>query len=135
MTEVRPMIQRFMTPSPITINVDLDLLHAKKIMQENHIRHLPVLEHGQIVGIISERDIDFIQTFHKLDLLEEKVRSAMSADPYIVDSDAHLDEVCYEMALKKYGSVLVQDNRKLVGAFTWVDALKAMSELIHMRLG
>lgn len=135
MTKVIPQIQRFMTTTPLTINVELDLLHAKRVMQEHRIRHLPVLEHGNIVGIISEKDIDFIQTFSDVDLKKETVKSAMSSDPYVVSTDAQLDEVCQYMAKNKFGSVLVQDNKKLVGIFTWVDALNAMSELLHTRLG
>lgn len=135
MTKTIPKIQKFMTTSPLTINVELDLHHAKKFMIENHIRHLPVLEHGKIVGIISERDIDFIQTFQGVDLKSEKVGSAMTSEPFVVDPDANLDEVCVQMAKNKYGSVLVQDNKKLVGIFTWIDALNAMNELLHTRLG
>jgi CBS domain-containing protein len=38
------------------------------------------------------------------------------------------------MAAHKYGSALVVDNHKLVGIFTWVDALSAMHELLETRL-
>ncbi|MBY0415734.1 MAG: CBS domain-containing protein [Bdellovibrionales bacterium] len=135
MTKTIPKIQRYMTTTPLTINVELNLLHAKKVMQDHHIRHLPVMEHGEVVGIISEKDIDFIQTFSGVDLKSELVKNAMTSDPYIVETNAQLDEVCQYMAKNKFGSVLVQDNKKLVGIFTWIDALNAMSELLHTRLG
>ncbi|MBC7714722.1 MAG: CBS domain-containing protein [Rhizobacter sp.] len=134
MTKAIPQVQRFMSTSPLTINSELTLLHAKQYMQEHNIRHLPVLEEGKIVGIISEKDIDYIQGFRGVDLKLEKVSNAMSTDPYIVEAGSHLDEICKHMAHNKLGSVLVQDNKKLVGIFTWVDALSAMSELLHTRL-
>ena len=134
MSKAIPQVQRFMSTNPFTINGELTLLQAKNFMVEHKIRHLPVLEKGNIVGIISEKDIDFIQSFDGVDLKAEVITSAMSNDPYIVNTDSHLDEVCNYMASHKIGSVLVQDNKKLVGIFTWVDALKAMSELLHTRL-
>lgn len=134
MSKAIPQIQRFMSTTPLTINSDLTLLHAKQFMQEHQIRHLPVLEAGHIVGIISEKDIDYIQGFRGVDLKLEKVQNAMSLEPYTVEADAHLDEVCEYMARNKLGSVLVQDNKKLVGIFTWVDALSAMNTLLHTRL-
>lgn len=124
-------IQRYMTSAPITINCELDLLHAKKFMSDHQVRHLPVLEHGHVVGVISSRDIDYLEKFHDIDLKKEKVASAMSSDPYIVEVETPLDEVCKVMAKNKYGCVLIQENKKIVGIFTWVDALDAIDNLIH----
>lgn len=134
MTKAIPEIQRYMTTSPLTVNGEQTLYFAKQLMLENKIRHLPVLEGGKIVGIISERDIDYIQNFKDVDMEVEKVEDAMTESPVIVEASAHLDEVCEVMASDKIGSVLVQDNKKLVGIFTWIDALNAMSNLMHTRL-
>lgn len=134
MSKAIPQIHRFMSTNPFTINGELTLSQAKEFMLEHKIRHLPVLNRGQIAGIISEKDIDFIQGFHGVDIKAESIANAMTTDPYIVNFDSHLDEVCKYMASHKIGSVLVQDNKKLVGIFTWVDALEAMNELLHTRL-
>lgn len=134
MTKPIPQIQKFMTTTPHTIGSDQSLLQAKGLMQELSIRHLPVLSGGSVVGIISERDISFLQSFKGVDLKVEKVDQAMAIEPVMVDANTLLDEVCRMMAEKKIGSVLVKDNNKLVGIFTWVDALQAMDELLHTRL-
>lgn len=134
MTKAIPEIQKYMTADPSTINGEQTLYFAKQIMLAKNIRHLPVLDGGKIVGIISERDINFIQNFKGVDIEVEKVQDAMTESPYIVEAHTHLDEVCEVMAADKIGSVLVQDNKKLVGIFTWIDALKAMSSLMHTRL-
>lgn len=132
MKKAIPKIQSFMSAPPITINAELNLVHAKEFMHKNNIRHLPVLKHGNIVGIISEKDINLIESFKDIDLKKEKVSDAMTAEPYVVSSDAHLDQVCQEMARYKYGSVLVENNeKKLIGIFTWIDALNAMNEIIN----
>jgi acetoin utilization protein AcuB len=134
MTKPIPTISKFMTTTPHTIGADQTLDHAKRLMHDYSIRHLPVLSGGTIVGIISERDINFMLSFKGVDLKHETVSEAMSQDPVMVDANTLLDGVCRDMAEKKIGSVLVQDNHKLVGIFTWVDALLAMDELLKTRL-
>lgn len=134
MTKTIPTIQKFMTTTPHTIGADQTLAHAKKVMRDLAIRHLPVLNGGQIVGIISERDISFMESFKGVDVNHERVEQAMSSSPITVNPTTSLDEVCRNMVQKKIGSVLVQDNHKLVGIFTWIDALEAMDELLHTRL-
>ncbi len=134
MTKAIPTIEKFMTTAPITIGDDQTLAHAKKVMKDLDIRHLPVLKEGKVVGIITERDISFLESFQGVDLNKERIDQAMTEDPIMVQADALLDGVCSEMAEKKIGSVLIQDNHKLVGIFTWVDALKAMDTLLKTRL-
>lgn len=134
MTKPIPTISKYMTTVPHTINVDCTIDDAKKIMRKYDIRHVPVISAGKIVGIITDRDITFIQAFKGVDSNVEKVDQAMTTEPYTVSIDAPLDEVCLVMSENKYGSVLVEDNHKLVGIFTWVDALRATHELLVTRL-
>ncbi len=134
MSKAIPTIQKFMSTAPHTIGADQTLAQAQKMMKEYSIRHLPVLESGVVVGIISEHDINFMLSFKGVDLKNEKVNQAMTTEPIMVEIEAPLDEICREMAERKMGSVLVQDNHKLVGIFTWVDALKSMDELLKTRL-
>lgn len=71
MTKAIPQIQKFMSTTPHTIDTDMDLLHAKMYMQEHKIRHLPVMDDGHVVGILSEKDIDYLQGFRGVDLKME----------------------------------------------------------------
>lgn len=134
MTKPIPQIKTFMTTTPHTIGSDQTLEHANKVMHELSIRHLPVLAGGSVVGIISDRDISFLKSFKDIDLKREKVEQAMTLEPVVVEANTLLDVVCSEMAEKKIGSVLIKDNNKLVGIFTWIDALNAMNELLQTRL-
>lgn len=129
-----PSIDKYMTTSPHTIGAETTLANAEKTMTQMRVRHLPVLDGGRLVGILSDRDIKMIEGFSDVNPQEVKVREAFTEDPYTVSPKAPLSEVCSEMASHKYGSALVVDNHKLVGIFTWVDALKAMSELMETRL-
>jgi CBS domain-containing protein len=46
-----------MTAAPMTIDADKSFGQALRLMQENHFRHLPVLEAGKLVGIVSSRNV------------------------------------------------------------------------------
>lgn len=129
-----PHISKFMTTQPHTIGAEQNLYKAEQMMTNLKIRHLPVLRGGDLVGILSDRDIKLVESFHDIDPEKVSVEEAFSEDPFVVSSDASLADVCAQMASKKYGCAMVCDNNKLVGIFTWVDALTAMNELLTTRL-
>lgn len=134
MSKPIPTIQKYMTTTPHTVRPDLTLAAADKIMHENHIRHLPVLNGGQLVGLLSQRDIRLLESFKDVNAAEVQVVEAMAQDIYEVEPSASLDEVASTMAAKKYGSAVVTQNGKVVGIFTAVDALQALAELLTTRL-
>lgn len=123
-----------MTSAPTTIGAEQSLEKAAKLMHEHRFRHLPVLKGGQLVGILSDRDIKMVTSLKDVDPEKVTVEEALSSDPFSVSPKAALNDVCSQMAEHKYGSVLVIDNHKLVGIFTWVDALYAFQELLDTRL-
>jgi len=134
MSKAIPTIQKYMTTSPHSIGVDQPLTHAHQMMREHHIRHLPVLSGGQLVGMLTDRDLRFIETLKDVDPTQVKVEEAMSSEVYSVSPDAPLDEVVQQMAQHKYGSAVIMQNHKVVGIFTTVDVCKAFAELLHTRL-
>lgn len=134
MTKPIPQIMKYMTTTPLSIEKDASLLEAANLMQKNQIRHLPVLFQGKIEGVLSSTDVALIRGLHGVDMEKLKVYDCYTPNPYKVSPEASLDEVMDEMAEKKYGCVLVDDNDHLVGIFTWIDALKATKNLLETRL-
>lgn len=134
MSKPIPRIARYMTTTPQTIGQDQTLAVAHKLMRENHIRHLPVLKGGKLVGVLSDRDLALIETLRDVDPTRVTVEDAMTQAPYTVSPDSGLDEVVSTMAEHRYGSAMVMDNGKIVGVFTTVDALTALAELLSTRL-
>jgi acetoin utilization protein AcuB len=51
-------IEEIMTKDVITVNPRTNFLEAQKIMMENSIRRLPVVDQGKLVGIITEHDLN-----------------------------------------------------------------------------
>jgi acetoin utilization protein AcuB len=126
-----PAISKFMTPSPYSIGVEQSLSAAHALMREHHVRHLPVLHGGRLVGILTERDARLVESIKDVDANEVTVEDAMSQSVYVVPPDTPLASVAREMAEHKYGSAVVMDKGKVVGIFTTVDACTALATLLH----
>ncbi len=133
MSKAMPTIQKFMTTAPHSIGADQTIAKADTRMRELGIRHLPVLAGGKLIGIISDRDIKFLQSFRDIDVRNTKIEDCSVSEVFSVTPNSPLDEVCASMAENKYGCAVVMDNQKLVGIFTWVDALRATNEILNSR--
>jgi acetoin utilization protein AcuB len=131
-----PGLSQYMTPQPWTIRKDAKMSQAHQLMREHKIRHLPVLEAGKLVGIVSERDLHLIETLPDCDPDEVTVEEAMIQDVYAVNADDPVDGVVEKMSLHKYGSAVVLDRRGGVqGIFTTVDALRAFAKILRRVTG
>jgi acetoin utilization protein AcuB len=122
-----------MTRSPHVIEPDASLSQARRRMDEIGARHLPVLDDGKLVGILSERDVLMLESLTDLGPDRIPVRSAMETDVYGVDRGTPLDEVAATMASKKYGSAVVWSDGHIVGIFTTVDAMRVLATTIRER--
>lgn len=134
MTHVQT-IRKFMTPTPQCIEAYLSLEQARERMFQLNARHLPVLRNGELVGIVSERDIDLLEAALNVSMNAESkltVAQAMTTQPFTCGPDAHLHAVAAEMAAHKYGTAVVVDPNHpghVVGVFTSTDALRALAFL------
>lgn len=123
-----PRVADYMTRSPHTIGRDQTLQKAHDMMNGHRIRHLPVLDGGQLVGMLSQRDLYFVETLDSTPAAEIKVDEAMTQDVFEVAKDAALADVAATMVRKKHGSAVVTDGGKVVGVFSTIDALRALLE-------
>ena len=126
-----PAVSRYMTRQPWTIERRASLADAHRLMREHEIRHLPVLDDGRLVGIVTQRDLHLIETIGAFSLDEISVDEAMVERPFIVTSDTAVDEVAEIMADHKYGSVIVMGHEGVEGIFTSVDACRALADVLR----
>jgi acetoin utilization protein AcuB len=126
-------IRTFMTKGPQTIGHEQTLATAHEMMREHKVRHLPVLEAGKLVGILSQRDLHLIETLREVDPETTTVDEAMTADVYVTSPSTPLEEVAAAMAENKYGSAIIVDGKNVVGVFTTVDALHALTTVLRAR--
>lgn len=121
---------KYMTPSPLSINKDVKLVDAMRLMRQHAIRHLPVVDGAQVVGILSERDIHFARSLRTVDPQGLRVEDAMTPNPVTYPPEAPLREVAFLMANSRAGSAVIIDKGRLVGIFTTVDALRVLAVLL-----
>jgi acetoin utilization protein AcuB len=123
-------IRQVMTPAPHTIGSDQKLALAHKIMREHGLRHLPVLRGGQLVGVLSERDLFFLESIAGVDVDIDSVADAMTSDVYTADPEDELREVARTMSNRKYGCAVVLENGRLIGIFTATDGLRHLADVL-----
>jgi acetoin utilization protein AcuB len=121
-------IENFMTKSPSTVSGYQKLIYAETMMEDLKIRHLPVIQDEELIGVLSLRDIRLVNAIDK-EYQQIPVREACVEDPILVQKDEDVREVAKTMLKKKIGSVLVMNKEKLVGIFTAIDALSLISKL------
>jgi acetoin utilization protein AcuB len=122
-----PHVEKVMTSMPHTIGRKIPLATALDMMQTHRIRHLPVQEAGELVGVLTDRDVRLASSF--IGTNELTVEDAMTPEPYHVTPQTPVDHVTETMAERKYGCAVVQqENGKIVGIFTATDALRFLSE-------
>jgi acetoin utilization protein AcuB len=119
-----------MTSGPHSVGAEQTLAHAASVMQKHHVRHLPVLHGGKLVGIVSERDLRLLEAMPDVNSALITVSDAMTTSVYSVSPETPIHEVIGKMAAHKYGSVVVMEHDKIVGIFTTVDVCKAFLDLV-----
>jgi acetoin utilization protein AcuB len=120
----------YMTKTPHTIGAEQTLKVARQLMSDHHVRHLPVLHGGDLVGVLSDREVESFAALPGS--AEMTVEEAMVPDVYVTPGDAPLDEVATEMARRRVGSAVVVAGASVVGVFTAVDALRALADALKL---
>lgn len=125
---VVPTVGDYMSVTTETVAPDTAIDEALAMMRRTGHRHLPVRRLGEVLGIVSERDLLAAKGERQAG---ERclVIDAMTPFPCEVAPDTPVAEAAATMAKGKFGAVLVMRNARLVGLFTTTDALRALADL------
>jgi CBS domain-containing protein len=116
-----------MTPCPVTVEVGMYLVDALDRMYADNIRHLPVVDaDGELVGMLSTRDVAAAAAVRNLDPSRATVETAMATVPFTCADHTPLLAVVERMEARRLGSVVVTRAGKPAGIFTTTDALRAL---------
>lgn len=119
-----------MTTNVITIPSNTSLAEARRVMEAHHVRRIPVVDRGMLVGIVTRDQLDRIGpsqissfNIHDLTRLLNKVtvKDVMTKNPITVSPDATVEEGVTLAQEKKIGALLVVDEGRLVGIATTND--------------
>jgi CBS domain-containing protein len=123
------VVSEIMTPAPYTIDVTQTAREAMLQLTLADIRHLPVLDEGVLVGMISDRDLrglaaQVLTGSELSDMLDLPVAEIMSSDVLTVAPEADVAEVIELMLEYKIGALPVVSDSQLLGVVSYVDVLR-----------
>jgi acetoin utilization protein AcuB len=119
-------IAEVMTGMPVTTGTSRPISVVRELMERYKVRHLPVVELGRLVGIVSERDIDRWSANPEVNPDAVPVSRVMSRQVLMVAPEDKVAEVAASMSARKVGSAVVVRRGDIVGIFTTTDALQAL---------
>jgi acetoin utilization protein AcuB len=127
-----------MSVSPVTITPSTSVHEAQALMQQRKIRHLPVLQDGRLVGMISDRDIRLVLpspatslTVWEIRHLLEKLTVGEVMTYFVMTTapDCPVTEAVGRMLGHKVGALPVVEDHQVVGILTRTDILRAFRRL------
>lgn len=132
-----------MSTKPVTITADTPITDALRVMRQNQVRRLPVLDReGAMVGIVSEKDLLYASpspatslSIHEMHYLLSRllVSELMTTDVITVTPDTPVEEAARIMADHKIGGLPVIQEGKLVGIITETDVFTVLLEMLGAR--
>jgi acetoin utilization protein AcuB len=121
------MVRDVMTCEVVTIARETPSDDARRLMDERRIRHLPVMDAGRLVGMVSDRDVRSV----KGDAARVVAGSIMTPDPLTVTADTRVERAARLLLDARIGSLPVVQGDTLAGIVTYTDLLHAFVRVIE----
>ena len=134
-------VHDWMRENPVTITPDATLATARELMSENEVRRLPVVERGELIGILTNSDIlrqlpstvdasavDEGDDDTRLLLTQRTVREVMTYSPMTINPSATIQEAAERMLEAQVSGLPVVRNGKVIGIITESDIFRLVVE-------
>jgi acetoin utilization protein AcuB len=131
-----------MTTYPVTVTPQATLAEALDLMRDLDIRHVPVVERGALVGMLSDRDLAYLNVGAALTDqgaaalrrgLATPVIRVMRSDVICVEAETELSDVIGLLLEHKIGAIPViqPDTQAVVGIVSYIDVLRAVQDSLE----
>lgn len=133
------LVRDVMSTSVITVEPATILLDAALLLRGNSIRHMPVVENGQLVGVLTERDVQRCAPSRLIPITEDgynavfanaTVGRVMIREPKFVSSSTPLLGAMAIMQQERIGCLPVVDDGLLVGILTRSDLVDTLQRVL-----
>ncbi|MFC1813038.1 CBS domain-containing protein [Thermodesulfobacteriota bacterium] len=133
------LVSNWMSKPVITVGENDSMKEAVRLIKENNIRILPVMDRGKLVGVITDRDLkrasasdatslEIHELFYLLSKI--KVKDIMTQNPITVFPDFSIEETGQLLLKNKISAVpVVDDQGQLVGIITQTDLFRVLTNL------
>ncbi len=131
------LVGKRMTRNPKTVSPDDPLSFAAGILREHRFHHLPVVEGGRLVGILSDTDLRNASYAARPAEGEgpagdRPVREAMRTVVWSVTPEDSVEDALLILTREKFGALPVLSGDRLVGIITRADLLNAFVDLLDV---
>ena len=131
-----------MTANPATVTPQASITEVWDLMRELEVRHVPVVQGGALVGMLSDRDLAALDIARMLavegsDVLREElatpITNVMSSDVIFVEPETEVSDVVGLLLEHKVGAlpVIRPDTREVVGIISYIDVLRALQDRLE----
>jgi acetoin utilization protein AcuB len=133
------LVGRRMTKDPKTVSPDDTLSRAADMMRESRINHLPVVEGGRLVGILSDTDLRNASLASGPMPAPEgpvgrdrRVREVMKTEVWSLTPEDSVEDALLVITRKRFGALPVLSGDRLVGIITKIDLLNAVTDVLNL---
>ena len=132
-------VRELMSDHVETLEPEDDLDLASMLMRLDRLHHLPVVEEGDLIGIISDRDVLRAQESSLRGLSSEesrrfdmrvKARDIMTVEVDTVTPDTSVDEALEKLRKRPYSCLPVLEDGQIVGIVTPTDFLDLLAKIL-----
>ncbi|RLF63729.1 MAG: hypothetical protein DRN31_01815 [Thermoplasmata archaeon] len=133
-------VREIMTTNVYHVRPDDRVIHARRILFDNDIARLPVVEDGKVVGMLSDKEISFAfsdikksyslgqQNHHIRELL---VKDVMKTPAIVSDGDITVEEAAKIMMENEIGCIpIVNKDEKIEGIVTRTDLVRLLTDIL-----
>ena len=117
-------IRDLLKGDPVTVEASATVQDAAKLMDENDIGNVLVVENDEVQGIVTDRDI-VVRVIAKGDGADASVREAATTDLETIEPDASIDDAIQKMEQGNVRRLPVVDDGKPVGVISLGDLAQA----------
>ena len=118
------LVREYMSANPFVLSPDEDVTKAFNLLLENRVRQAPVVDKGELVGIVSDRDLRMAMV-QNLKMNKLTVGFIMTKDPVTITEDSKVTDASKLLGIGKFNAIpVIEDTGKLKGIISTTDIMK-----------